>query len=163
MNNDQLYTGKQASGIVVPNVVATPTGEVFFVTTRVRSAKDAINALNCQLKFGFALTPENVPMIIRRVQCKVRAVVLDEAAETEEVFEKFPNIVDPLTLFAFGAKYPFEQIVAQHITIWMDAISQFWAARLFVREQKREVSVFQVSPRNRFGKNSRILTLDQAP
>lgn len=58
--------------IVVPKVIQTPTGKIFHVTSdvKIRTAADAIAALNCPVKWGLAETPAKIPMVIQPVDCK---------------------------------------------------------------------------------------------
>ncbi|MBI4050830.1 MAG: hypothetical protein HY396_02550 [Candidatus Doudnabacteria bacterium] len=134
--------------VVVPKIIQTPTGKIFHVTSdgKIRTAADAISALNCPVKWGLAEKPVEIPMIIQPVDCRVRVVPLGEIRTTEEVYSLYPGIVSPAEFFAFGTKFPEEQREAPIFTVWLDALGRFWEAILAVYVRERDVGVSRVRP-----------------
>jgi hypothetical protein len=145
--------------IVAPKIIQAPTHKVFHVTSdpKIRSAADAINALNCPVKWGIAETPAKIPMIIQPVDCKVRAILLGKVMSTEEIYKLYPKIVTPAEFFAFGAKFPEEQRKAPHFTIWLDAAGRFLCAFLDVGGDRRHVRVGLDDLGGSWGERDRVL------
>ncbi|KKS34203.1 MAG: hypothetical protein UU95_C0016G0035 [Parcubacteria group bacterium GW2011_GWC2_42_12] len=131
--------------VVVPKVTTTPTGKVFHVTGNAQSAKEAIDALNCPVKWGLAETPEKIPLIIQPVDCRARFIPLGRVRTTEEIYN-FPKILPPTEFFALGAKFPKEQCEAPILDVWLDAVGRFWYAILTVNGVQRDVDVRQAHP-----------------
>lgn len=142
--------------VVVPKVTMTSTGKAYHVTGNARSAKEAIDALNCPVKWGLAEKPAEIPMIIQPVDCRVRAIPLEQVRTTEEIYGLYSKILTPAEFFAFGAKFPEEQREAPHFTIWLDANGQFWDAILGVDGGERYVSVLQYHPDGRWDEYYRV-------
>lgn len=145
---------------VHPKVTVDATGKIFHVTGSFNSMAEAIAATRCELKWGAAEKPETIPAIIQPVDCRVRAIPLGRLIKTGEIFSLFPRVVDPLTLFSFGAKFPEEQREAPHFTIWMDVNSQFWWAILDVHGGQRVVSVRRGDPVGGWDDDCRVLVLE---
>ena len=143
--------------VVVPRVKVTSKGKVFHVTGNARSAKEAIDALDCPVKWGLAETPEKIPLVIQPVDCRVRPVPLDKITKGWDLFTLFPRMVSPMALFAFGAKFPDEQREAPHFTLWLDSNGQFWCAFLGVGDGKRHVYVDQDHPMAQWRDKCRLL------
>lgn len=141
--------------VVVPKVTATPTGKIFHVTGNARSVKEAIEALDCPVKWGLAETPEKIPMIIQPVDCKVRTIPLSQIRTTEEIYN-FPKILTPAEFFAFGAKFPKEQCEAPILDVWLDALGRFWYAVLDVNGDERNVRVGQSRPGGKWSEGCRV-------
>lgn len=134
-----------------------PTGRIFHVVRNFRSAAEAIDAGNYDSLWGLAEKPADIPLIIQPADCMVRAIPLDRVVKTEELFELYPRIMDPMTALAFGAKFPEEQRRAPHFTVWKDASGRFWCAVLNVNDQKRNVNVGQNHSGDEWRERCRIL------
>jgi hypothetical protein len=146
---------------VTPKVATTARGEVFHVTANFKSAQEAIAALDCPVKLDLAnYRPEEIPLVIQPVDCRVRAVPLDRVVKTSELFGLFPRPAGPLALFAFGAKFPDEQKKAHHFTVWLDGGGRFWYVVLFVCGDQRCVEVFRTGPGNEWGERYRLLVCE---
>ena len=142
--------------VIVPKVAATSTGKVFHVTGNVRSGKEAIDALDCPVKWGLAEKPAEIPMIIHPVDCMARAIPLEQVRTTEEIYKLYPKILTPAEFFAFGAKFTEEQREAPHFTVWLDANGQFCYAILYVSGDRRCVSVYQDRPDGEWRGSGRV-------
>lgn len=124
---------------------------VFHVVGNFTSAAAAIEAGKYPVKWGLAENPAKIPLIVQPVDCRVRAVRLGRRVKVKEMFGLYPRIVDPMTCFTFGARFPEEQEKATHITVWMDAKGRFLCALLFVFGGRRRVVVGPVGPEFEFG------------
>ncbi|MDO8668139.1 MAG: hypothetical protein Q7K35_03500 [bacterium] len=149
--------------VVVPKVTATPAGKVYHVTGNARSAQEAINLLSGLLKLNLASNPAKIPLIIQPVDCYVRAVPLGKIVKTRELFGLFPRIVSPMTLFAFGAKFPEEQRLARHFTLWANVDNQFWYALLGVNGDQFTVDVSQRHLDGQWYDSDHILVYEYLP
>jgi hypothetical protein len=134
--------------IVVPKVVQSPNGQIFHVTSgsNIRTGADAINALDCKVKWGLAETPNKIPIILQPVDETVRAVPLGKVMTAEEICFSFPKSTTPAGWAAFGAKFPEEQRKAPHIVIWLDASGQFFYGYLDICDDERIVDVYPCRP-----------------
>lgn len=149
--------------IVVPLARAAPAGKVFHVTGNFRSPQEAIDALDCPVKWGLAETPEKIPLIIQPVDCLVRTARLGGAVKIGALIELFPRIVAPMTLFAFGAEYQEEQQGTPHFTVWLDANGLFWSALISINGDKRHVNVSRRQSDDKCCEDYHILTYEQPP
>jgi len=145
--------------ITAPKMITTPTGKLFHVTSdgKIRSAVAAINALDCPVKWGLEENPAQIPMIIQPVDCNARLVTLGKVTTTEEVYRLYPKIVTPGELFAFGAKFPNEQLQGPIFTVWLDASGQFFYAILDVDGGKRNMGVLDDHPGDEWSGDCRAL------
>lgn len=142
--------------VIVPKVTVTPTGKVYHITGNVRTAVDAFKALDCPVKWGFAETPAKIPMILQPVDAKVRLTPLGKVMTTEEIYN-LPRIASPAQVLAFGAKFPAEQLEDPILTVWLDALGQFWCLILSRDDGKRFVGVDRSVPRGGWDDYCRVL------
>ena len=136
---------------IAKKVVSTPNGKLFHVTSasNIRTGSDAINGLDCKVKWGLAETPDKIPMILQPVDEQVRAVPLGKVMTAEEIYFSFPKSTTPAGWAAFGAKFPEEQRKAPHIVVWLFQ-GQFFYGLLFICDVRRSVCVSQCRPGLRF-------------
>lgn len=142
--------------VVVPKVTVTPTGKVYHITGNARSAKEAVDALDCPTKWGLAETPEKISMIIQPVDCQARAITLGQVRTTEEIYRLYPKILTPAEFFALGAKFPEEQRQAPLFMVWLDALGRFWCAVLGVDGGQRLVGVGRICPDGKWNESYRV-------
>ena len=90
--------------VTAPKVTSTPNGKLFHVTSdrNIRTGTDAINGLDCKVKWGLAETPDKIPMILQPVDEQVRAVPLGKVMTAEEIYLSFPKSTTPAGWAAFG-------------------------------------------------------------
>ena len=144
--------------VVVPKVTAAATGKIFHITGNARSAKEAIGALNCPVKWGLAETPEKIPMIIQPVDCRARAIPLGQIRTTGEIYKFYPKILSPVEFFAFGAKFLDQQREAPYLSVWLDTLGRFWCAILGVHgDGRRDVVVRLDRPGGEWSEGCRVL------
>lgn len=143
--------------VAVQKFVLTPTGKLFHVTGNCQSAKEAVDATDCPLKWGLAEKPAEIPMIIQPVDCRARAIPLGQVRTTERIYKLYPKILTPAEFFAFGAKFPEEQRKAPHLTVWLDANGLFCCALLDVNGAQRRVRVNRDSPGDEWYEHCRVL------
>ncbi len=143
--------------IVQPKVMMTTDGKTFHVVGNFNSAAEAIEAGQYRVKWGAAEKPSDIPLIIQPVDCLVRAIPLGKLTKTEELFNLFPRIVDPMTFLTFGAKVPEEQRCSPVFTVWKDTLGQFWRAVLSVYGDGRCLGANPVSPGAEWDADCRVL------
>jgi hypothetical protein len=145
--------------ITAPKMITTPTGKIFHVMSdpKVRSAADAINALDCPIKWGLAETPDKIPMIIQPVDSHIRAVPLGKFMTIDQVYNAYPKAVTPAGWVAFGIKFPEEQCEAPHFSVWLDTLGRFVFGILRVSGDRRCVDVRRYNPGDEFYDNYRVL------
>jgi hypothetical protein len=143
--------------VVVPKITVTAGEKIFHVTSdpMVRTSTDMINKLDCPVKWGAAENPTKIPTIIQPVDCKVRLAPLGQVMTTEQIYN-LPRIVTPAQYFAFGAKFPEEQLEGPIVTVWL-ADGRFWYAILNRCGRGRGVDVGQVRPGYEWRDRYRVL------
>ncbi len=146
---------------VTPKVIASADGgKVLHVTGNFDSAALALEAGNYDGRYGFAESAKQiakVPMIVQPVDRKVRAVPLGQFRKNSELFELYPKMADPMTLFTLGAKFPKEQLDAPIFVVWKDHLGQFMYAVLHRGVSRRSVRVRQDHPDGGWNGYDRVL------
>jgi len=133
--------------VVVPKVTTAPDGgKILHVTGNARSAQEAIDALDCPMKWGLADKPAEIPIVIQPVDCRTRLVPLGQVRTSKEILGLYPKILNPAEFFALGAKFPGEQRDNPIVDIWLDAVGRFWYAILDVGGGQRSVDVYRNHP-----------------
>ena len=118
--------------IVVPKITVGDNGKIFHVTGNARTSIDAFDALGCEVRWGFAETPEKIgkiPLIPGPIDENVRAVPLKELGDirkTGELYEAYGSkIVSPISGVYMATKYRDEQRERVLFTIWLGPDGQF--------------------------------------
>ena len=139
-----------------PKIITTPSGNVYHVVGNYDSATAAIEAGNYGEKWGTAQNPEKIPLIIQPVNSFVRLVPLGEFVRNDKLFEIYPRIADPMTLFTLGVQLPELLLEGPIFTVWRFG-EQFWYAVLLVRGRERRVDVYPSDPGDRWSAHYRVL------
>jgi hypothetical protein len=142
--------------VIVPKISVTPTGKIYHITGNSRTAVAAFEALNCPVKWGLADKPAKIPMILQPVDAKVRLAPLGKVMTTEEIYN-LPKIASPAQVLAFGAKFQAEQLEGPIVTVWLDALGQFWYLVLYRLDDGRDVRVGQGGLQDEWRGGCRVL------
>ena len=145
--------------VVQPKVTTDEAGKIFHVTGEWKTAAAAFDAGDYTHRWGLASEPAKIPMEVRPVDQRMRAVPLGEVRTAEQIVALYPRQVSPIAALGFGARFPKEQERAPHIVVWRDALGQFWYLSLDVNfgVRGRSVSVFRVDPDNGFSAGCCVL------
>lgn len=127
--------------------------KVFHLDSNYANASEALEAGH----YDRQNVTKDVPIVIKAVNCSVRAVPLGEIISVKLVDYLFPAIVDPITALTFGAKLPDEQRLATYITPWRDYSGQFWDLILTRVGTKRIVDIVKASPDDELNENFKVL------
>lgn len=141
----QAIISDDVNVFTTPKVITTPTGNVYHVVGNYDSASTAIEAGNYDEKWGLARDPDKIPLIVQPVNSFVRPVLLGEFVRNDKLFELYPRIADPMTLFTLGAQHPELQREGPIFTVWKFG-DQFWCAVLGVGGRGRSVFVDHDDP-----------------
>ncbi len=151
---------------ITPKVISDNNGnKVFHVVGNYENAFEAMVAGQYKHHFGLTTFYDEIiiiPMAIQPVDRKVRiSQPLGKIVSTQEIFDLYPKMADPMTLLTLGAKFPKEQLQGSIGVVWKDHTGQFWQANLSTEDgRERSVDIGRGHPEGQWHEFCRVLLCD---